>query len=454
MFKLTYRNTVGLLGVILALAVVAGLVAYPRIFNKVASLFERYAQLEVGEIHAPFHLGLDLQGGTHLVYQADVSQIKGISADEAMDSVREVIERRVNFLGVAEPLVQVARSGDNWRLVVELAGISDVNQAITVIGETPFLEFREEKAAAEGGDTLGFAPTSLNGSYLTRAQVQFDPTTGEPIVSLEFNTQGAQLFEDLTRNNLNRRIAIYLDGLPISAPTVQAVIPGGKAIISGRFSLQEAQELSNRMNAGALPVPIKLISQDTVGASLGQDSLQKAIRASLVGFILLILFMVVYYRLPGLMGIVALLVYMAWMLFLFKIIPVTITLAGIAGFVLSMGMALDANILIYERMKEELVRGRSVRAAVDEGFMRAWLSVRDGNLTTIITAILLYWIGSSFVQGFALTLIIGILLSMVSAIFVTRLLLETLAGTRLGNIRFLWGAGFSFGRKGLELNES
>ena len=443
MFRLSYPNTVGLLSFILTLAVIATFVAYPPIFNKGISWLKRVAKIDLGTISTPFHLGLDLQGGTHLVYDADVSQVKGISAGQAMDSVRDVIERRANFLGVSEPMVATAHAGDSWRLVVDLAGIKDVSQAIKVIGETPFLEFREEKPKDQGGDPLGFAQTTLNGSYLNRAQVQFEPNTGQPIVSLEFNAQGAKIFEDLTRRNLNKRLAIYLDGAPISAPTVQSVIPGGKAIISGQFTIKDAQDLANRMNAGALPVPIKLVSQETVGASLGQDSLQSALKAAYIGSAILALFMILYYRLPGLMGILSLLVYMAFTLFIFKLVPVTVSLAGIAGFILSLGMAIDSNILIYARMKEELARGRSVQAAVDEGFRRAWLSVRDSHLTTVLTAIILYWIGSSFVRGFALTLIFGIFLSLFTAVFVARLLLEVLAGTRLGSIRWLWSSGFN-----------
>lgn len=444
MFKLGHGNTLSLLAFILTLAAISGLVVYPRIFNKASSLFEKYTKINGGQIAAPFHLGLDLQGGTHLVYQADVSNIKGISAQEAMDSVRSVIERRVNFLGVSEPLIDVGKSGDTWRLNVDLAGIKDVNQAIRVIGETPFLEFREEKPKEQGGDSLGFGATSLNGSYLNRAQVQFDPTTNDPIVSLEFNDAGAKLFEELTRVNLNKRIAIYLDGLPISAPTVQSVISGGKAVISGRFNMKEAQDLATRMNAGALPVPIKLLSQDTVGASLGQDSMQRALKAAYVGFAILALWMLLYYRLPGLIGIISLFIYVAFSLFVYKLLPVTISLAGIAGFILSLGMAIDSNVLIYARLKEELAKGRSVQSAVDEGFGRAWLSVRDSHLTTVLTGLILYWIGSSFVRGFALTLIFGIFLSLFTAVFVARLLLEVTAGTRLGNTRWLWSSGFPF----------
>lgn len=446
MFKLSYRNTVGLLATILALAVVAGFLAYPKAFNKMSSLLKDYAQVDIGRLEGDYRLGLDLQGGTHLIYEADVSKVQGSSPQEAMDSVRDVIERRVNIYGVAEPLVQVARSGDSWRLIVELAGITDVNEAIKLIGETPFLEFREEVPQDQGGDVAGFGPTTLNGSHLVRAQLDFEPTTREPIVSLQFNSEGARLFEELTRKNLGKRIAIYLDGAPISDPRVETVISGGQAIIrggNGGFPLEEAKLLAGRMNAGALPIPITLISEETIGASLGQESLAKALNAALWSLILLTVFMVGYYRFPGLVGILTLCIYVVFMLALFMIIPVTLTLAGIAALILSLGMALDASILIFERMKEEIARGRSIPGAVEEGFARAWTSVRDGNLTTIITAFILYWIGSSFVQGFALTLIIGIALSMFTAIFVSRLFLEVLAGTRLGKILPLWKSGLN-----------
>lgn len=441
MFQMTYKNTIGLLAVIFSLALAAGFLVYPKAFNIMSGNIKRYTTVDIGRLEKPFRLGLDLQGGTHLVYEADTSRATGVSSKEAMDSVREVIERRVNLFGVAEPLVQTARAGDTWRLVVDLAGVKDIKQAIDLIGATPFLEFREEKPKEEGGDVMGFSATSLNGSYLKQARIEFDPTTSEPIVGLEFSSEGSKLFEDLTKKNLGKRIAIYLDGVPVSAPTVQSVISGGKAVITGNFTLKEAQILVNRMNAGALPVPIKLISQETVQASLGQNSLERALDASLWGVIVLTIFIIGSYRFPGILGVAALLIYTLFMLAFFKIVSVTLTLAGIAGFVLSLGIAIDANILIFERMKEELAAGRSLDGAIKEGFLRAWSSVRDGNLTTIITALILYWMGSSFVQGFALTLTIGILMSMFTSVFVSRLLLEILAGTKLGAIKFIWQSG-------------
>lgn len=441
MFRLSYANTIGLLATILSLALVAGLLVYPALFNRVSEIVDRRLHVEVGTITLPFHLGLDLQGGTHLVYEADTSEVKGITPEEAMDAARDTIERRVNLFGVREPLVQVAESGQSRRLIVELAGVKDISEAIQLIGETPFLEFREQSPDADPNDLLSFVPTDLNGSYLTRAQVQFDQTTNEPLVGLEFNGEGAKIFEELTRRNLNKPLAIFLDGFPISAPNVQTVITGGQAVITGRFTFEEATRLARSMNAGALPVPIKLIAQRTVGASLGQQSLENALQGAFWGFGVLALFMIGYYRFSGLIGILALLIYIAFMLAVFKIIPITLTLAGIAGFILSLGIAIDANILIFERMKEELARGRSLESAIREGFLRSWTSIRDGNVTTLITAFILYWVGSSFVQGFAFVLIVGILLSMFTALFISRLFLEVLAGTRLTKKTAIWKAG-------------
>ncbi len=441
MFRLSHQNTIGLLGVILSLTLVAGFIVYPALFNRISEFSKSKFHVEIGTLTMPFHLGLDLQGGTHLVYEADTSQVKGITPDEAMDAVRDTIERRVNLFGVAEPLVQIANSGESRRLIVELAGVKDVSQAIKRIGETPFLEFREEGPDAKPNDISSFVPTELNGSYLTRAQVQFDQTTNEPLVGLEFNAEGGKIFEEITKRNFSKPLAIFLDGFPISAPTVQSVITGGQAVITGKFSFEEATALARSMNAGALPVPIKLIAQSTIGASLGQESLEKALYAAFWGFGILAFFMIGYYRFSGLIGIAALLIYIGFMLTFFKIIPVTLTLAGIAGFILSLGIAIDANILIFERMNEELARGRSLESAIREGFLRSWTSIRDGNVTTLITAFILYWIGSSFVQGFAFTLTIGILLSMFTAVFVSRLFLEVLAGTRINKKAFIWKSG-------------
>src|SRR3989344_3814759 len=377
-----------------------------------------------------FRLGLDLLGGTHLVYQADLSGSGEQNSDDAMAGVRDVIERRVNLFGVAEPVVQV--EGSN-RLVVELAGISDVNQAIQLIGQTPFLEFKEQRVADETQKIIDaqknsqrldedpyFVSTNLTGRYLKRSQVGFDPNTGQPQVLLDLDVEGSDIFADITKRNIGKQVAIYVDGLPISAPVVQSEIAGGQAVISGGFTIQQAKELVNSLNAGALPVPITLVSQQTIGPSLGQDSLEKSLRAGLYGLFAVAVFMILYYRLPGVISILALLIYMVVVLVIYKLIPVTITLAGIAGFILSLGIAVDANVLIFARLREELKAGKSLKQSVQEGFERAWFSIRDSHVTTLLGALILYLFTTSIVKGFALTLGIGVAMSLFTSIVITR----------------------------------
>lgn len=615
-----------------------------------------------------FHLGLDLQGGAHLVYEADTSVIPAGESDQAMDGVRDVIERRVNAFGVAEPVVQTTKTGESRRVIVELAGIKDVNQAIQMIGETPVLEFKEETTvepreltdaekkemdaynaaagskartiikelteqeeidfaalaakysedetsknsagalgfvseasaygdlwrwankngpgkistepiennegfniikvnsereagkeaeanhilicyqgadrcdrettkedalkkiqelkakatpanfeqlvrenstepgAAEGAGYLGwfgagamvkpfedavfaqqtgsisdvvetqfgyhliykkgerpkkeyevnrilvktknasdYLPaadpwkfTGLTGKQLKRASLDFDQTSFSPQVALEFNEEGTNLFADITKRNTGKLVAIFLDGYPISIPRVNEPILDGKAVISGNFSVPEAKVLVQRLNAGALPVPITLISQETVGATLGQESVQKSLRAGLIGFALVALFMLLYYRLPGAISILTLILYVSLSLAIFKMIPVTLTLAGIAGFILSVGMAVDANVLIFERLKEELRAGKGLSLAIDESFRRAWPSIRDGNFTTLMGSLIFFWFSTSLVKGFGLTLSIGVLASMFTAIGVGRPVLKLLSQWRIAG--WLWGA--------------
>ncbi len=399
----------------------------------------------------PFKLGLDLQGGTHLVYEADMSKIEPSDRENALEGVRDVIERRVNLFGVSEPVVQVDMSGGHYRLIVELAGVKNVADAIKMIGKTPFLEFKEERSKAETdkilaaqkeGKMLGIDPyfksTGLDGRMLKRADVQFSQSMGEPEVVFQLNSEGKKLFAQITKRNVGKKVAIYLDGLPISVPVVNEEINSGEARITGNFTIDKAKELAQRLNAGALPVPIKLISQQTVGASLGKISLDKSLKAGILGFILVALFMVLYYRLPGFLAVLSLGVYGIFILALFKLFSVTMTLAGIAGFILSVGMAVDANVLIFERMKEELKKGKNLGNAMEEGFRRAWSSIRDGNISTLITAFILYGVGVSFVKGFALTLSIGVLTSMFTAVVFTRQLLILIAGTRINKISWLW----------------
>lgn len=412
---------------------------YPQSINRIF----KYLNTEMSAPNVPFRLGLDLLGGTHLVYQADLS--KSENKSDAMQGVRDVIERRVNYFGVAEPLVQI--SGQD-RLIVELAGISDVSQAIKLIGETPFLEFKETKAdtqvildAQQNGQRLTEDPlqsTGLNGKHLKRATVVFDQQTYQPQVSLELNDEGAKLFAEITKNNLGKIVAIFLDGVPISTPVVQSEIKDGNAVITGKFTPVEAKMLATRLNSGALPVPISLVSQQTIGASLGAESLSKSLKAGIYGLVLVALFMILFYRLPGLVSVVALAVYVLIVLSFYKLIPVTLTLAGIAGFILSLGMAVDANVLIFARMREELKAGKSIRASMHEGFSRAWLSIRDSHITTLIGAFVLYAFTTSIVKGFALTLGIGVLTSLFTATVVTRTFLNLFSGQKFDNKKWLF----------------
>lgn len=640
---------------ILAITMLAGFLDYPNYYDKGVNWLKKTTGINLPEFYKlPFRLGLDLQGGTHLIYEADTSAIPAKDRDDALEGVRDVIERRINAFGVAEPVVQTTKAGENWRVIVELAGVKDVSQAIKMIGETPLLEFKEqapapiteltaeqkkemndynaaakktanevlkkvrakgadfaalakeysadeatknvggdlgfitkngaysdlyddaaklkvggvsglietdadiniiklvatqdakevkanhlricwsgaqsctsdlskedakkkidelkaqatkenfvqlvkdnstEPGASESGGDLGWfgkgmmvkpfedatfamkvgeisevvetqfgyhliyktderavkeyrvsrilidkktkeeilppaeewAYTGLTGKQLAKAQVQFDPNTSAPEVSLEFNDEGKKLFGEITERNVGKPVAILLDGEAISVPRVNEPIKEGKAVVSGNFTIPEAKLLAQRLNAGALPVPINLISQETIGAALGQESVTKSLMAGLIGFLAVIVFMILYYRLPGLLSALALIFYAALVLALFKLIPVTLSLAGIAGFVLSVGMAVDANVLIFERLKEELRWGKPLGSAIDEAFRRAWPSIRDGNLTTLISCLVLFWFSTSMIKGFALTLSVGVILSMFSALFITKTFLRLIS---------------------------
>ncbi len=426
----------------LLVGILLGVFDAPQILARVTGYELRVMDLIASGF--PFRLGLDIQGGTHLIYGADTSAIAGAERTDAMAALRDVIERRVNLFGVSEPLVQVERSGEEWRLAVELAGVRDIGEAIRLIGETPYLEFREEGPRTEGQEeTIQFVPTPLTGRFIKRAALDFDPTTSQPQVSLELTDEGAEIFTGLTQKNVGKQLAIYLDGAPISAPVVSEVISTGKAQISGNFTPEQAKELAGRLNAGALPVPITLIVQQSVGASLGRESLERTLSAGTFGFLAVAGFMIMWYRLPGVLSVAALFLYAAAVLAIFKLIPVTLTAAGMAGFILSIGMAVDANILIFERMKEELKAGKTLEEAVHEGFGRAWTSIRDSNVSSLITSAILYWLGTSVVQGFALTLGIGILVSMLSAISITRTLLVGVMTPRLGKVRVLFLSGLA-----------
>lgn len=428
--------------------------------------FNYYSQVNTtSSLYKPFKLGLDLNGGTHLVYKADVSKIPSGEINASMQALRDVIEKRVNLFGVGEPLVQVEQGGvlgdkdAQQKLIVELPGVTDVNEAIRMIGQTPTLEFsvltKEDAAslqALEGTDeeklaalSKLFKPTGITGSLLQRATLEFNGNTGEPVVTLAFNAEGRALFAKTTKENIGNSIAIFLDGNIISMPTVREEIRDGKAQISGSFQLEEAKTLVRDLNYGALPVPVELLSTQTVGASLGQAALNGGVRAGLMSLVVIGIFLILWYRLPGFIAVVSLGIYTLIMLALFKLIPVTLTAAGIAGFILSIGMAVDANILIFERMKEELKSGKEISAAMHEGFARAWLSIRDSNTSSIITGLILYFFGStSIVTGFALVFLVGVIVSMFTAITASRIFLYAVAPKKTNRIStFLISNGFT-----------
>lgn len=418
----------------------------------------------------PFKLGLDLSGGSYLVYKADVSEVDPLEVRDSMDALRDVIERRINAFGVSEPNVNTEThtlgiDGAEERLVIELPGITDLDEAVEMIGQTPLLEFKveadteiqdqitaeiaalsESSADTNSEDVLvnldrfielqnsRYLSTELTGKYLEKAQLQFSQAgihagggfQSQPIISLSFDKEGAQLFEELTRANVGKTIAIYLDGSAISTPFVNTAISGGQAIIEGNFELDEAKTMVGRLNSGALPIPIELISTNTIGPTLGQDAIDAGKYAAVVGLLLVAGILILWYRLPGLIAVIALGIYAAIMLWMFKFIPVTLTSAGITGFIISIGIAVDANILIFERMREEIDAGNNLYTSVEVGFKRAWASIRDANISSILMAIVLFMTNIALIRGFALTFGLGILVSMFTAVTITRFLLLAL----------------------------
>ncbi len=400
-----------------------------------------------------FKLGLDLAGGTELVYKADMSQTPSSERADALGALQGVIERRVNLFGVAEPLVQTeqasALSGvTEDRLIVDLPGVTDIKAAVAALGQTPTLEFRLATTTSVGTTTqVVYVSTGLNGRYLSGATLGFGSgaTAGlsAPQVILNFNSDGAKLFEKITSENVGRQLAIFLDGQIISDPVIQEAIPGGQATITGRFSATEARDLVRNLNFGALPVPIALENSSAVGPTLGVAAITAGVTAGVIGFIIVALFMIMWYRLPGIVAAIALAEYLAFMLSVIKVIPVTLTASGIAGLIISVGMAVDANVLIFERTKEELREGKNPREAVHIGFSRAWPAIRDGHLTMIISGVILFWLGTSIVQGFALVFVLGVLASFISAVSLSRVfLLAIVPEEEHGVWKFMLSSGF------------
>ncbi|HAR99800.1 MAG: Protein translocase subunit SecD [Candidatus Moranbacteria bacterium GW2011_GWC2_37_73] len=536
---------------VIVLAVVAGLVAYPQAVSKITPLYDALNKFKL-------KLGLDLQGGFHLEYKADVSNIDPSKVAEAMEGAQTVIERRVNAFGVGEPLVQIAKSSGENRIIVELPGIKDIEEAKAKIKDAPLLEFKEEgpvdpqvqqmfdqmntqaKEKAQkifdevknGGDFAqlakdnsedpgskdkggdldfvkkgAFVPefdkilfesnlksgeiypdlvesqygwhiikfiesrgegenlevhgahilfakkdpsqyeqfkyqtTALTGKNLKSATAQYSngQGLGEPEVSLQFDEEGTKLFAELTKKNLGKEIAIFLDGQLQIAPTVQVEITNGQAVITGNYTFKEAKDISDRLNQGALPVPLTLVGQQSVEATLGADSLRSILIAGAIGLGAVVVFMLIFYRFLGLVASLALLIYTAVMITIFKMTGITLTLSGIAGFVLSIGMAVDANILIFERTKEEIRGGRTIANSLEEGFKRAWTSIRDGNISSLLTAGILYLMGTGFVKGFAAALFIGVVVSMFTAVIITRTMLKVIISDWIHNRMWMVG---------------
>ncbi|MDE2144742.1 MAG: protein translocase subunit SecD [Patescibacteria group bacterium] len=385
----------------------------------------------------PWRLGLDVAGGTTLVYKVDLTGVSPSEYGSVMTGLQNVIERRINLYGVSEPNVSVASQNGQYELLVELPGVKDLKQAVDQIGATPVLDFRLAEAnsassTSASSSAYSYIPTGITGRYMTSASLNFDQFN-RPIVDFQLNPQGAAIFQKLTSENVGKPLCIFIDGNFVfpndpngSCPVINEAISGGQAQISGSGITQSvAKELVSRFNAGALSAPITLINERTVSASAAADSLRNIVYAGLIGTGLVLLFMLIYYRLFGLFADLALVIYIIFSLSVFKLMPMfTMTLSGIAGFILSIGMAVDANILIFERTKEEIRKGLARGKAIEEGFRRAWPSIRDSNISTIITSLILYAFTSEFVRGFAFTLGIGVLISMFSAIFVTRAILK------------------------------
>lgn len=385
--------------------------------------------------------GLDLRGGSRLVFQADTSELKDADVEEALESSRNIIEQRVNYFGISEPSIRTIKSQGKYLISVELPGVQDVQSAVSLIGSTAQLSFREEEESTEEAelatDSAQFLfenltkETGLTGEHVEKATVQFDPQSGEPTVVLTFTPEGGQMFKEITERNIGKPVGIFLDNIPVSVPTVQQAIADGTAVISGGFTVDMAKSLAIAINSGALPVPVQLVEQQNVGPSLGEIELRASLFAGIVGIVMVMFFMIMVYGRLGIIACVALTLYALISHAIFRFIPVVLTLPGLAGFILSIGMAVDANVLIFERIKEEVRKGREFRAAIRVGFSRAFEAIKDANVTTLLVMFVLFnplnWEflpQYGLVRGFALTLSIGVLTSLFTGVFVTKRLIQ------------------------------
>ncbi|MFH1407787.1 MAG: protein translocase subunit SecD [Patescibacteria group bacterium] len=420
---------------ILAITIITLLIDIPKIRIRDTEIGGYSIDILNGKFKRDLNIrkGLDLAGGVHVVLQADMENIAKEDRVSAIDAAKKVIERRVNLYGVSEPTVQTAKIGDSYRILVELPGIYNTQDAISLIGTTAKLNFRElvEGKDLQTATIADFVDTDLSGGDLKKALVSFNQQTNEPEVGLEFTQSGAEKFGEITKKNLQKPLAIFLDNSLLTAPTVQAVITDGSAIISGKFTLDEAKSYVIQLNAGALPVSVKVIEQRNIGATLGADSVKRSLIAGGVGLFLVAVFMIGMYGKLGILAVMALFIYSLITLAIYKLIPVVLTLPGLAGFILSIGMAVDSNILIFERIKEERRLGKPLGLSMELGFGRAWDSIRDANVSTLITCFVLFnplnWsflVNAGPVRGFALTLFLGVVISLFTGIIVTRNLIR------------------------------
>lgn len=410
-----------------------------RIFGKEINFTISSPTINIGNFSRELNIkqGLDLQGGTEVTLVADMSGVKPEDRADALDSAKEIIARRVDLYGVAEPSIKTVVSQDNYRILVALPGVSNPDEALTLIGQTASLDFRELPIATDTATYADFLVTDLSGKDLKKSSVTFSTENGKPEISLEFTPEGGKKFGEITGRNIQKPLAIFLDGMPITTPIVQQQINDGRAVINGEYTIEEAKNMVITLNAGALPVPIEIIKQQNIAPTLGAASIESSIKAGAVGLGLVALFMILNYGWLGIIADLGLIIYGLLTLAVYKFVPITVTLPGLAGFILSIGMAVDSNILVFERMKEESRKGNDWLGSMELGFGKAWDSIKDANVATLITTFVLFnpfdWNflnSSGMVRGFALTLFLGIAISLFTGIFVTRNLLRALTTSR------------------------